>query len=76
LLRRAEEMVRKAAVSEAGLQAVDHAVQTFGGAGYCRGVIERLCRDVGVSRIYESSSEIQRNQIANSLLNRSLAAHR
>ena len=56
---------------------MDRAVQTSGGTGYCRGVIvERLYRDISVSRIYESSSEIQRNQIAKSLLNRALAAHR
>jgi acyl-CoA dehydrogenase len=49
---------------------VDRALQSLGGTGYCRGVIvERLYRDIRVSRIYEGSSEIQRNQIAKSLLN-------
>jgi acyl-CoA dehydrogenase len=56
--------------TEAGSRAVDRALQIFGGTGYCRGVIvERLYRDIRVSRIYEGSCEIQRNQIAKSLLN-------
>ena len=56
--------------TEARSRAVDRALQVFGGTGYCRGVIvERLYRDIRVSRIYEGSSEIQRNQIAKSLLN-------
>ena len=56
---------------------MDRAVQTSGGTGYCRGVIvERLYRDIRVSRIYEGSCEIQRNQIAKSLLNGTPAMHR
>jgi acyl-CoA dehydrogenase len=55
--------------SEAACRTVDKALQIFGGAGYMRGtIIERLYRDVRVMRIYEGSSEIQRNQIARQLL--------
>src|SRR3546814_6805884 len=47
--------------SEAGGRVVDKGLQIFGGTGYCAGtVIERLYRDVRVTRIYEGSSEIQR----------------
>jgi acyl-CoA dehydrogenase len=55
--------------TEAGSRTVDTAVQIFGGAGYCKGyAIERLYRDIRITRIYEGSSEIQRNTIARELL--------
>lgn len=55
--------------SEAAGRVIDKALQIFGGSGYCRGmIIERLYRDVRVLRLYEGSSEIQRNQIARHLL--------
>jgi acyl-CoA dehydrogenase len=55
--------------TEAGGRTVDTALQIFGGAGYCRGyAIERLYRDIRITRIYEGSSEIQRNTIARELL--------
>ncbi|WP_370170053.1 acyl-CoA dehydrogenase family protein [Sphingobium abikonense] len=55
--------------TEAGSRTVDTAVQIFGGSGYCRGfAIERLYRDIRITRIYEGSSEIQRNTIARELL--------
>lgn len=55
--------------TEAGSRTVDTALQIFGGAGYCRGyAIERLYRDIRITRIYEGSSEIQRNTIARELL--------
>lgn len=55
--------------SEAGGRVVDKALQIFGGTGYCRGtIVERLYRDIRVLRIYEGSSEVQRNQIAKQLL--------
>jgi acyl-CoA dehydrogenase len=44
-------------------------VQIHGGAGYCRGVVvERIFRDARALRIYEGTSEIQRNLIAKALL--------
>ena len=55
--------------SEVGCRAVDTSLQIFGGAGYVRGQrIERLYRDVRVTRIYEGASEIQKNTIARKIL--------
>ncbi|WP_206243722.1 acyl-CoA dehydrogenase family protein [Novosphingobium terrae] len=55
--------------TEAGSRTVDTALQIFGGNGYCKGfAIERLYRDIRITRIYEGSSEIQRNTIARELL--------
>jgi acyl-CoA dehydrogenase len=55
--------------SEAAFRTADRAVQIHGGAGYCRGVIvERIFRDARALRIYEGTSEIQRNLIAKDLL--------
>jgi acyl-CoA dehydrogenase len=48
---------------------VDAAVQIHGGMGYMRGAgIETVFRDARVTRIYEGTSEIQRNIIARELL--------
>jgi acyl-CoA dehydrogenase len=59
----------KTFVTEAGSRTVDTAVQIYGGAGYCRGyAVERMYRDIRITRIYEGSSEIQRNTIARELL--------
>jgi acyl-CoA dehydrogenase len=55
--------------SEAAFRTADKAVQIHGGAGYCRGVVvERIFRDARALRIYEGTSEIQRNLIAKALL--------
>ncbi len=55
--------------SEAANRTSDMAVQIYGGAGYVRGqAVERLFRDVRVTRIYEGTSEVQRNTIARQLL--------
>ena len=54
---------------EAAFRTADKAVQIHGGSGYCRGVIvERIFRDSRALRIYEGTSEIQRNLIARALL--------
>ncbi|MFW5967666.1 MAG: acyl-CoA dehydrogenase family protein [Persicimonas sp.] len=54
--------------TEAAWRACDEAVQIFGGYGYTREyVVERLLRDVRVTRIYEGTNEIQRVVIARSL---------
>jgi acyl-CoA dehydrogenase len=40
--------------TEAGSRTVDTALQIFGGSGYCKGfAIERLYRDIRITRIYE-----------------------
>ena len=67
--RREYASMAKLFATEAGSRTVDSALQIFGGAGYCRGyAIERLYRDIRITRIYEGSSEIQRNTIARELL--------
>ncbi len=67
--RREYASMAKLFATEAGSRTVDLALQIFGGAGYCRGyAIERLYRDIRITRIYEGSSEIQRNTIARELL--------
>lgn len=67
--RRELASMAKLFATEAGSRTVDTAVQIFGGNGYCRGfAVERLYRDIRITRIYEGSSEIQRNTIARELL--------
>ncbi|WP_282128265.1 acyl-CoA dehydrogenase family protein [Roseobacter litoralis] len=59
----------KLKASEAADHVADAALQIHGGYGYTRDFpIERLTRDLRIMRIYEGSSEIQRNIIAGHLL--------
>lgn len=79
-LRAADAKSRGAAYSQAASMAklfstekagliCDLALQVHGGYGYTRDFpIERACRDVRVTRIYEGTSEIQRIVIARNLL--------
>ncbi len=54
--------------SETAHEAVDAAVQTFGGAGYVKpNMVERLYRDQRVTEIYEGTSEIQRLVLARAI---------
>jgi alkylation response protein AidB-like acyl-CoA dehydrogenase len=56
------------ATEKAGL-ICDMALQIHGGIGYTRDVpVERACRDVRATRIYEGTSEIQRLVIARQLI--------
>jgi alkylation response protein AidB-like acyl-CoA dehydrogenase len=55
--------------SEMAARVTDQALQIHGGYGYTRDFpLERFVRDVRIMRIYEGSSEVQRNIIARSLL--------
>ncbi|MDP3961606.1 MAG: acyl-CoA dehydrogenase family protein [Pseudorhodobacter sp.] len=55
--------------SEMAQHVTDAALQIHGGYGFTRDFpLERLARDVRIMRIYEGSSEIQRNIIAHHLL--------
>ncbi|NGP08314.1 acyl-CoA dehydrogenase [Rhodococcus sp. 14C212] len=54
--------------TEVAGEAVDVAVQVFGGDGYCKpNPVERLYRDQRVTEIYEGSSEIQRLSIGRAI---------
>lgn len=64
-----ESSVAKLQATEALAKVVDCAVQIHGGMGYMREAgIETVYRDARITRIYEGSSEIQRNIIAAQLL--------
>jgi alkylation response protein AidB-like acyl-CoA dehydrogenase len=70
-----EASMAKLYATEAAYRACDRAVQIHGGYGYTREFpVERLLRDVRVTRIYEGTSEIQRHVIARALLAREGAA--
>lgn len=54
--------------SEVASKAANHAIQVFGGYGYCKDYpVERFLRDAKITEIYEGTSEIQRLVIARSL---------
>lgn len=64
-----EASMAKLFASEAASQATDTALQLHGGAGYIKGsLVERLARDVRVTRLYEGTSEVQRNIIAREIM--------
>jgi alkylation response protein AidB-like acyl-CoA dehydrogenase len=55
--------------SEMAARVTDKALQIHGGYGFTRDLpLERYVRDVRIMRIYEGSSEVQRNIIARTLL--------
>jgi alkylation response protein AidB-like acyl-CoA dehydrogenase len=55
--------------TEVAGEAVNLAVQVFGGDGYCKpNPVERVYRDQRISEIYEGSSEIQRLSLARALV--------
>jgi alkylation response protein AidB-like acyl-CoA dehydrogenase len=58
---RALASMSKLFASEVAHEAVDLAVQVYGGDGYCKpNPVERIYRDQRIAEIYEGSSEIQR----------------
>ncbi len=55
--------------SELCSKAANHAVQVFGGYGYCNDYpVERLLRDAKITELYEGTSEIHRLVIARGLV--------
>jgi len=55
--------------TEMAQRVVDLAVQIHGGYGYCKDYdVERMYRDVRITRIYEGTNEIQKNIIARDVL--------
>jgi acyl-CoA dehydrogenase len=61
--------------SEMAGRVADRAVQIFGGRGYMReNVAERFFREVRVDRIWEGTSEVQRNIVADQLQKRGTQA--
>jgi len=66
---RGEASMAKLAASETCGRVVDRMLQLHGGNGYSReNEIERLYRDARVMRIFEGTSEIQRDLIARDLM--------
>jgi alkylation response protein AidB-like acyl-CoA dehydrogenase len=72
---RASVSMAKLSCSEMLAGVADRALQVFGGAGYvAESPIEMIYRDARAFRIGEGTSEIQRNQIAQALLDGELPA--
>ncbi|MCI0633166.1 MAG: acyl-CoA/acyl-ACP dehydrogenase [Actinobacteria bacterium] len=70
-VQHAQCSMTKLYASEMANRVADRAVQIFGGRGYMReNVAERFWRELRVDRIWEGTSEIQRNIIADQLAKR------
>ncbi len=66
-----ESSMAKLFASEMAGRVTDRALQIHGGYGYTRDFpLERYARDARIMRIYEGSSEIQRNIIARTILSK------
>ena len=64
----------KLLASETASKCANHAVQVFGGYGYCQDYpAERLLRDAKITELYEGTSEIHRLVIFRGLLNEAQA---
>ena len=67
-LQHAQCSMAKLYASEMANRVADRAVQIFGGRGYMReNVAERFYRELRVDRIWEGTSEVQRNIVADQL---------
>jgi alkylation response protein AidB-like acyl-CoA dehydrogenase len=74
-LQHARCSMAKLYASEMAGRVADRAVQIFGGRGSMReNVAERFWREVRVDRIWEGTSEIQRNIVADQLVKRGVRA--
>ena len=70
-VQHAQCSMAKLFASEMAGRVADRAVQIFGGRGYMReNVAERFYRELRVERIWEGTSEIQRNIVADQLAKR------
>ena len=70
-IQHAQCSMAKLYASEMANRVADRALQIFGGRGYMReNVAERFYRELRVDRIWEGTSEIQRNIIADQLAKR------
>jgi acyl-CoA dehydrogenase len=70
-VQHAQCSMAKLYASEMAGRVADRAVQIFGGRGYMReNVAERFYREVRVDRIWEGTSEVQRNIVADQLAKR------
>ncbi len=59
----------KVFAAETASLCANHAIQVFGGMGYCREAeVERYLRDAKITEIYEGTSEMQRMTIGKSLV--------
>jgi alkylation response protein AidB-like acyl-CoA dehydrogenase len=73
-VQHAQCSMAKLYASEMAGRVADRAVQIFGGRGYMReNVAERFYREVRVDRIWEGTSEIQRNIVADQLAKRGVS---
>lgn len=74
MVTQGQKVIKEAAMlklfaSEAYCRVADKALQIYGGVGYIKDFpIERYYRDARITRIYEGTSEIQKNLIAAQLL--------
>ncbi|TMK14791.1 MAG: acyl-CoA dehydrogenase [Actinobacteria bacterium] len=74
-IQHAQCSMAKLFASEMAGRVSDRAVQIFGGRGYMReNVAERFHRELRVDRIWEGTSEIQRNIVADQLRKRGVRA--
>lgn len=65
----AQAAMAKLFASEMASRSANHAVQVFGGYGYCKDYpVERYLRDAKITEIYEGTSEIHRLVIARNLI--------
>jgi alkylation response protein AidB-like acyl-CoA dehydrogenase len=70
-VQHAQASMAKLFASEMAGRVADRALQIFGGRGYMReNVAERFTRELRVDRIWEGTSEIQRNIVADQLAKR------
>ncbi len=70
-----ESSMCKLFASDTAMRITTDAVQIFGGYGYMRDYpIEKMMRDAKITQIYEGTNQIQRNQIALSLIKESAAS--